>query len=113
MNGSHIHLGVRDLAGALRWLDSVWDVRPTFQLPKMACVPFGGITLVLDAAENDTPATIAFKSADCHADFRRMVERGAEALKNPVDQPFGVRVGYLRGPGALTFEIEEAIPRTA
>jgi len=31
MNLNHIHLGVRDLGGALDWLDRIWHLKPRFQ----------------------------------------------------------------------------------
>ena len=36
-------------------------------------------------------------------------ERGAETLEAPEDRAWGVRAAYLRGPGRITFEIEQEL----
>jgi predicted enzyme related to lactoylglutathione lyase len=111
VKGTHVHLGVRDLPGALQWLDTVWQLRPTFQNERMATLPFGEITIILDASAADTPATVGFESQNCDEDFRAIVARGGRALEPPADRPWGVRAAYIQGPGALKFEIEQALPR--
>lgn len=111
MKGSHVHLGVKDLAAALQWLDKVWHVRPTFQNERLATLPFGTMTLILDASACDSPATIGFESENCDADVRAIEERGAVVLERPTDRPWGARSAYIQGPGALTFEIEQMLPR--
>jgi hypothetical protein len=70
MNVSHVHVGVKDLSEALRWLDRVWEVRPTFQNERMASVLFGEFTIFLDASPMDAPLTIGFDSNNCDVDFR-------------------------------------------
>jgi len=110
MKGSHVHLGVRDLAAALLWLDKVWQLRPTFQNERMASVPLGEFTIILDASASDTPATVGFDSQNCDEDFRAVRARGGLALEEPMDRPWGVRSAYIQGPGALKFEIEQALP---
>jgi uncharacterized glyoxalase superfamily protein PhnB len=62
--------------------------------------------LILDAAAEDTPATLGFESDDCDRDYRAVIGRGAVSLEAPANQPWGVRAAYLRGPGRLKFEIE-------
>jgi hypothetical protein len=109
MKGSYVHLGVRDLSGALRWLERVWQARPTFRNERMAVLPFGSLSLVFDAAEQDSSATIGFESENCDADYKTVVERGAMSLDVPSDRPWGVRTAYLKGPGALVFEIEQSL----
>lgn len=109
MEASHIHLNVRDLEAAVRWLGEVWDMRPVYRDERMASFAFGPLGLILDAAEADSPATVAFESDDCDADFERVVARGAEPLEAPADRPWGVRAAYLKGPGALTFELEQPL----
>ena len=106
MNLNHIHLGVRDLGGALAWLDQVWQLKPQFQNERMATIASGSFVLILDAAEMDTVATIGFESDDCDRDFRALVERGAAVLDPPSNKPWGVRAAYIKGPGQLKFEIE-------
>lgn len=110
MQFNHLHVPVRDLPGALEWLAKVWDVRPTFQEGGMASLPLHGTSLILDAADEDGSVTVGFSSADCDADYRLATERGAETVEAPEDRPWGVRAAYLRGPGRITFEIEEIIP---
>jgi predicted enzyme related to lactoylglutathione lyase len=75
----------------------------------MAVLQFGAFTLILDAAPEDSVATIGFNSADCDADFAALVARGADVIEPPHDRPYGARVAYLRGPGALTIEIEQML----
>lgn len=112
MQLNHIHVGVRDLTGALEWLDRVWQLKAEFQNERMATIIFGAFTLILDAAEADTVATIGFESDDCDRDFRAVVECGAAVLEPPSDKPWGVRAAYIQGPGALKFEIEQAVGKT-
>lgn len=106
MKFNHIHLGVRDLRGALEWLDRVWQLKPEFQNDRMATIVFDAFTLILDAAETETVATIGFESENCDRDFESVVARGATALEAPSDKPWGVRAAYIQGPGQLKFEIE-------
>jgi catechol 2,3-dioxygenase-like lactoylglutathione lyase family enzyme len=107
MNLNHIHVGVRDLRAALDWLEKIWQLKPEFQNERMATIPFGSLTLILDAAETDSIATIGFESDDWDRDFRTVVERGAVVLDPPSDKPWGSRAAYIQGPGLLKFEIEE------
>jgi predicted enzyme related to lactoylglutathione lyase len=110
MNGSHVHVGVTDLPAAVRWLETVWDLRPTFCNDHMAVLPFGGLALIVDASPANTAATIAFESANCDEDFNAIKQRGGIVLEEPINQSWGVRVARIQGPGALTFEIEQASP---
>jgi predicted enzyme related to lactoylglutathione lyase len=111
MIGTHVHLGVKDLVGAVQWIENVWQVRPTFQNERMAVLPFGEQSLILDASTTDTVATIGFESDNCDEDVRGVTERGAVILDEPKDRPWGVRSAYVQGPGALKFEIEQMLPR--
>jgi predicted enzyme related to lactoylglutathione lyase len=54
-------------------------------------------------------ATIGFDSADCDADVAAMVARGAIVLEPPQDRPYGARVAYIKGPGALKIELEQLL----
>jgi hypothetical protein len=49
MKVSHVHLGVRDLAAAVQWLEKVWALKPTFRNEQMASVPFGTMTVIFDS----------------------------------------------------------------
>jgi len=111
MKGSHVHLGVKDLQAALQWLDKVWQLRPTFQNERMASLPFGELTIILDASPAYTSATVGFDSQNCDEDFRTVRSRGGIAIEEPKDRPWGARSAYLQGPGALKFEIEQLLPR--
>lgn len=111
MKGSHVHLGVKDLPAALKWLDNVWQLRPTYQDARMASLPFGTLTIILEVSATDAPATVGFDSQNCDEDFRTVQSRGAIALEEPKDRPWGVRSAYIQGPGALKFEIEQPLPR--
>ena len=106
MTLNHVHLGVRDLSGALEWVQRIWQVGPAFQNERMATLEFGVFILILDAAAEDSPATLGFESDDCDRDYRAVIARGAVPLEAPANQPWGVRAAYLRGPGSLKFEIE-------
>jgi catechol 2,3-dioxygenase-like lactoylglutathione lyase family enzyme len=110
MRFNHLHVPVRDLPGALAWLAKVWDIRPSFEETGMAVVSLHGASIILDAADEDGRATIGFASDDCDADYRLASDGGAEALEPPEDRPWGVRAAYLRGPGRITFEIEQELP---
>jgi hypothetical protein len=110
MNGSHMHVGVTDLPAAVRWLETVWQLGPTFSNDQMAVVPFGELSLIVDASTVNTAATIGFESTSCDDDFNAITRRGGIALHVPTDQPWGVRVAKVQGPGALIFEIEQAVP---
>ena len=110
MRFHHLHVAVRDLPDALDWLAKVWDTSPTFENGEMAVLSLHGASLILDAADEDGTATIGFASDDCDADYRLASERGAETLEAPDDRAWGVRAAYLRGPGRITFEIEQDLP---
>ncbi len=109
MKLNHIHLGVRDLPAALTWLHRIWQVDPRFQNERMAVVEFVSFILILDSSDQDSPATIGFETETCDEDFKRVIERGAIALEQPTDRPWGLRAAYIKGPGALKFEIEQPL----
>lgn len=111
LRGSHVHLGVKDLPAALQWLERVWELRPTFQDDRMASLPFGALTIILEASDVETAATVGFESQNCDEDFRTVRSRGGVALEEHRDRPWGVRSAYIQGPGALKFEIEQVLPR--
>jgi uncharacterized glyoxalase superfamily protein PhnB len=110
MTISHVHCHVKDLLGAIEWFRLRCEVVPSFSDARMAALQFGAFTLILDAASDDSVATIGFNSPDCDADFAALVERGARVVQQPQDRPYGARVAYLHGPGALTVEIEQLLP---
>ncbi|MGO9449678.1 MAG: VOC family protein [Candidatus Binataceae bacterium] len=110
MKASHIHLAVTDLAGALEWLERVWNTKPVFQIPaNMAILPFGAVLLFLDQSDKDSRATIGYEVDDCDVEFERLVKLGATVMSPPDNKPYGVRAAYLKGPAALTFEIEQVL----
>ena len=109
MTISHVHCRVKDLLLAVEWLTSKCGVVPSFSDARMTVLEFGPFTLILDAASDDSVATIGFNSPDCDADFATMVARGARVVQPPQDRPYGARVAYLQGPGALTIELEQLL----
>jgi catechol 2,3-dioxygenase-like lactoylglutathione lyase family enzyme len=111
MKANHVHLGVRDLPGALAWLERVWGLEPVFQIPRMAILAVGDFHLFHDASDSDSRATIGFVTDDCDRDYPRVVARGAATVSAPEDKPYRSRAAYLRGPGELTFEIEQPLKR--
>ncbi len=108
MKLNHIHLRVRDLPGALMWLDKIWGVKPTFQNERLASVPVDPIVLILEESDEETATVIGFESEDCDRDFRQLVERGAIPDSEPSNKPWGARSAYIKGPGLVKFEIESA-----
>lgn len=111
MKYSHVHFKVENLIEAVRWFESAWELRPSFRNEKMAVIPVGELSFILDAADENSRATIAFTSDDCERDFRRATERGAEVISPPAQTPWGVIAAYLQGPGELTVEIEQPLPQ--
>jgi uncharacterized glyoxalase superfamily protein PhnB len=111
MDGNHFHVFLRDLAGALAWFARVWGAEPTYRGERMAVLPFGPILLILDQGEEETVTTIGYATADCDADFRTLVARGAQVSEEPADRSWGVRVAYLKGPGRITLELEQELPK--
>jgi hypothetical protein len=109
MRLNHIHFAVRDLPVAIGWLEQVWDARPTFRSERMAEIPFGSITLILDSADQESIATVGFESEDCDSDYGRVIKRGAMSEEAPSDKPWGARTAYIKGPGRLRFEIEQPL----
>jgi catechol 2,3-dioxygenase-like lactoylglutathione lyase family enzyme len=109
MQLNHVHFAVRDLPVAIEWLEQVWAARPTFRNERMAEIPFGSITLILDAADQDSIATVGFESENCDSDYALVIERGAVSEGAPSDKPWGARTAYIRGPGRLRFEIEQLL----
>jgi predicted enzyme related to lactoylglutathione lyase len=109
MNVSHVHCHVTDLSGAVRRFSERCGAAPTFSDNRMAVLVFGQFTLILDAAPTDSVATIGFNSVNCDADFAAIVARGASVLEPPQDRPYGARVAYIKGPGALKIELEQLL----
>ena len=101
-----LRLNVRDLPAALSWLDRVLGWKPSYRGESRALVSAGGVKLELDAADADSAVTLAVASEDADADYRRLLERGAVSIEAPSDRPSGFREAYLRGPGALTLELD-------
>jgi hypothetical protein len=87
MRLNHIHFAVRDLPVAIGWLEQVWDARPTFTNERMAEIPFGSITLILDSAYQESVATVGFESENCDSDYERVIKRGAMSEEAPSDKP--------------------------
>ena len=111
MRAHHVHVGVRDMPAAIGWLKRVWELKPVFQIPQTAIFAVGEFELLMDAGDHDSRATIGFVSDDCDRDYSRVVARDAETVSPPEDNPYGSRAAYVKGPGALTLEIEQPLKR--
>jgi uncharacterized glyoxalase superfamily protein PhnB len=109
MELSHLHVGFKDFPAASDWFTRVAGNAPRFRNDKLAYHQFGSVVVVLEQAADDTPVTLAFKSASVDADFARLSGQGVEVIQSPIDQKWGVRSAYLKGPGGVTFELEEPI----
>jgi glyoxalase/bleomycin resistance protein/dioxygenase superfamily protein len=109
MDGNHFHVVVRRLDDALTWFARVLEAQPTFTSGRMAVLPFGPIQLLLDEGDEESVTTIGYGSADCDADFRLLTSRGAAAIEEPEDRPWGVRAAYLQGPGRVVVELEQPL----
>jgi uncharacterized glyoxalase superfamily protein PhnB len=100
---------VVDLGGAVGWFEEKCRHSPSFRTAQIALFSFDAFTLILDLDSFDSAVTVGFDSADCRADFEAMVARGARVLEAPQDRPYGARVAYLQGPGAIKIEIEQLL----
>jgi catechol 2,3-dioxygenase-like lactoylglutathione lyase family enzyme len=112
MRISHVHCRVRDLPAAALWFQNILQAAPVFSNERMAWLGFGEFGVILDAASADSTLTLGFDSEDCDADYRALTARGAETIEAPQDRPCGARSAYLKGPAALTIEIEQLLKRT-
>lgn len=101
-----VRLGVRDLPGALAWLDSVLGWKPSYRDGHHALVTSGSVKLELTAADADSTVVLALTSDDVDADHKRLVERGAISLSAPTDRPSGSREALLKGPGGVVVELD-------
>jgi hypothetical protein len=111
MNLNHIHVQDRDLPTAVDWFASILKLKPGFQNERIATFIFGAMTIIIDAASADSPATIGFESDDCDRDFEMLVGRGAVSVQSPVNNEWGVRTAYFKGPGAIKCEIEGPVAK--
>src|SRR5690348_4658017 len=107
MELTHLHVGFKDFAAASSWFTDTLGNAPLFFNDKLAYHRCGGVIVVLERAAIDVPVTLAFKSVDVDRDVAALQEKGAVALQGPVDQKWGVRSAYLRGPGGLVVELEQ------
>lgn len=89
------------------WCESVWGVKASFTNERMAEIPFGQFSLILNVGPSESKVTLGFHSDNCDLDYQTVVERGAISIEPPADRPWGVRAAYIKGPGALTVEIEQ------
>jgi hypothetical protein len=75
MTFNHVHFQVRDLPTAVDWFALILELKPGFQDERIATFIFGAMTMIIDAAPADSPATIGFESDDCDRDFEMVVSR--------------------------------------
>ena len=111
MKINHFHVFVRDLPAATEWFQRVCEAKLGYHDDGMSSLSLGGVQLLIDKADADARSTIGFSTEDCDADFKAVTARGATANEPPSDRPWGVRAAYLRGPGAITVELEQMLPR--
>jgi predicted enzyme related to lactoylglutathione lyase len=109
MDLGHLHIGFRDLSGSVKWMKQILGKERAYQNQDMAVFSFGNTSLIFDKSDKDSTITIAFNSNDCDADFDQAKGRGAVIVETPTDQPWGVRAGYIKGPGDTTIEIEQPL----
>jgi catechol 2,3-dioxygenase-like lactoylglutathione lyase family enzyme len=113
MKPDHLHIRVADIDETVRWFGTFLDMRPNFRDGSMAMYSFGELAVLFDKSDRVMPTTIGFSSDNCDRDFQRLIELGATPLKAPADQAYGVRSAYVKGPGELTIEIEQLLPKEA
>lgn len=101
-----LRLGVKDAPAAADWLEKVLGWKASYRDARRALFDAGAARLELDAADADAPATLVLSGDDADADYRRLLGRGAVSLEEPRDRDSGRREAYLRGPGALTVQID-------
>ncbi len=106
MTLNHVHFQVRDLPAAVDWFALVLELKRGFQNEHIATFIFGAMTIIIDAAPADSPATLGFESHDCDRDFEMVVSRGAVSIEAPRNKEWGVRTAYFKGPGSIKCEIE-------
>jgi len=106
---AHVHVFVSDRPRAVEWLNRVWSSQPVAEDHEMSLFLFGSTQLVINDADSDIPSTIAFTSDDCDRDFKQVLAKGAVSVDEPKDMPWGVRAGFVQGPGRLSFEIEQSL----
>ena len=109
MKISHVHLSFLDLKSAIQWMKVLLNKEPGYQNDGMAVFSFENIDYVFDNGNSDTEVTIALVSKNCESDFQSLSQRGVETVELPTAQPWGVKTAYLKGPGKVTFEIEESL----
>ncbi|MFI5360439.1 MAG: FKBP-type peptidyl-prolyl cis-trans isomerase [Elusimicrobiota bacterium] len=110
---TRVRLGVRDLPGSVSWMDQVLGWKPSYGDDRRALYASGAGAFELDAADADSTATVVLSGKDADADAARMIQRGAVSIEEPKDRPSGYREAYFRGPGALIFEIDGPLSRSA
>ena len=107
MKLNHFHVYVSDLSGAIEWMDHIWQKKPGYKDNQMASFSFDSVTMILDTFDQDIPCTIGFASENCDHDYQQVIKRGAISIEEPKNKEWGVRAAYIKGPGKLTFEIEQ------
>jgi catechol 2,3-dioxygenase-like lactoylglutathione lyase family enzyme len=110
---NHFHVYVKDLAPAVEWFQRVCAARLTYRGDNMASLTLGPVQVLLDAADEDARVTVGFATDDCDKEFAEVASKGVEVIQPPTDRPWGVRAAYVRGPGAVTIELEQSLARKA
>lgn len=103
----HLHIGVTDLPSTLAWFEEKGSFKPVFRNDRLSYFDFGGVTVVFEQGASNVPVTLAFGAPNLEAMYQSFIDRGAVPMTPPTDQPWGVRSAYLRGPAAVTIELEQ------
>jgi catechol 2,3-dioxygenase-like lactoylglutathione lyase family enzyme len=101
MTLNHVHFQVQDLRAAVDWFTTVLEVRRGFENDRIATFIFGTVTVIIDGAPADSPATLGFESDDCDRDFQIVVQRCAVSIEAPVDKELGCENGLFQGAGGI------------
>ncbi len=101
-----VRLSVADLPGAVEWFRRTLDWTPSFRTGSRAAFSGPDAGVELDSATADSPARLVLSSPDADADYKRLLDRGAQGLAAPEDRPSGFREAAVRGPGALIVELD-------
>ncbi len=63
---------------------------------------------ILELIAKGSYAALTLASDDVDALFERLVERGADVVQEPIDQPYGVRDCAFRDPAGNLLRINQA-----
>lgn len=118
MLGSNPVLAVRDLTASTAWYTRVFGCTLSEPDPgNWAFCKIGAVTFMLGRCPDALPAAdlgdhsyVAYLTVtDVDAFHRRALDQGAEILKTPTDEPWGMREMGLRTPDGHRFMLGHAL----